>query len=84
MVLVALAGTAASAEPTAHQFQAILDSAVASGLPAVSAHVSWNNGSWSGIAGETSADSGEPLNSDSRFRLASITKLFTSQIEALL
>ncbi|MCZ6459377.1 MAG: serine hydrolase [Gammaproteobacteria bacterium] len=80
VVPVALAGFAASAEPTAPQFQAILDSAVASGLPAVSAHVSWNNGLWSGVAGKTSADSGEPLNSDSRFRLASITKLFTSVV----
>ena len=80
VVLLVLAGPAAGAESRAQQFQVILDAAVASGLPAVSAHVSWNDGSWSGVAGKTSADSGESLSADSRFRLASITKLFTSVV----
>ena len=47
---------------------------------AVSAHISWDDGSWMGVAGETSADSGEPLSPDSLFRLASLTKLFTATV----
>ena len=69
-----------AAETPAVQFQAILDAAVNKGLMAVSAHISWDNGSWMGVAGETSADSGEPLSPDSLFRLASVTKLFTATV----
>jgi hypothetical protein len=41
---------------------------------------SWSDHSWTGTAGTTSSTSGEPLSADSRFRLASITKLFTATL----
>ena len=69
-----------AAESPDVRFQAILDAAVKDGMVAVSASVSWDNGSWEGVAGETSADSGAELNPDSLFRLASVTKLFTATV----
>ena len=78
LLVVAMGGSASADEIRSEKFQAILDAAVEEGLMAVSAHVSWDDGSWTGVTGETSADSGETLNPDSLFRLASITKLFTA------
>ncbi len=80
LILVMLSGLAPAAENKSEQFQSILDDAVGTGLMAVSAHISWGNESWTGVAGESSADSGEQLNSDSLFRIASITKLFTATL----
>lgn len=60
--------------------QAILDESVKAGLPAVSASLVWGDRSWAGVAGETSSSSDEPLNVNSRFRIASITKLFTATV----
>ena len=62
------------------RLQAILDEAVEAGLPAVSASLVRGEQSWAGVAGETSSSSGEPLNVNSRFRIASITKLFTATV----
>ena len=69
-----------AAENYADQFQAILDAAVKDGHMAVSAQVSWGDNSWSGVSGEASAKSGEPLIADSVFRIASISKLFTATV----
>ena len=73
-------GLACAADNKAGQFQAILDSAVEAGLVGVSAYASRDDGFWAGVAGETSADSAEPLGPESVFRIASITKLFTATV----
>lgn len=79
-LLLLLPVAASPAASKTEQFQAILDAAVDAGVMAVSAHVYWDGGFWVGTAGETSADSGEPLGPDSLFRIASITKLFTATV----
>jgi CubicO group peptidase (beta-lactamase class C family) len=69
-----------AAESLKPRFQAILNAAVDEGLMAVSAHVSWEDGSWTGVAGKSTADTRAALDSNSLFRLASLTKLFTATV----
>lgn len=73
------AGLALADSPD-ENFQAVLDGAVRLGIPAVSASVVWDDHTWAGAAGVVSAAAGGSLNANSRYRLASITKLFTATV----
>ncbi len=78
LLLLYLTAGLAVADSIDEQFQALIDDAVREGVPAVSAMVAWNDHTWAGTSGVATDGSGESLNPDSRFRLASITKLFTA------
>lgn len=80
MMGMSISVAAQSKDNHAVQFQAILDAAVNDGMKAVSAQISWGEGSWAGVERKTSSDSGKPLSSESPLRLASITKLFTATL----
>jgi len=73
------AGLALADSPD-ENFQAVLDGAVRLGIPAVSASVVWDDHTWADAAGVVSAAAGGSLNANSRYRLASITKLFTATV----
>ncbi|MEW8506080.1 MAG: serine hydrolase domain-containing protein [Candidatus Thiodiazotropha sp.] len=60
------------------QFQAVLDEAVARGLPAVSVTIEGRNIDFSGVSGVSDLDSGEPLRQDDRFYVASTGKTFVA------
>lgn len=79
-VFLCLIAGLAVADPIDEKFQAVIDSAVGEGIPAISASVVWADHTWEASAGSASSTSGGPLNPDSRFRLASITKLFTATV----
>jgi D-alanyl-D-alanine carboxypeptidase len=61
----------------AERMQDILDEAVERGMPAISAQVEVADSTWSGVSGVQTLEGGEPLFDTHRFRIASITKLFT-------
>ncbi|MCM8854188.1 MAG: beta-lactamase family protein [Candidatus Thiodiazotropha sp.] len=58
------------------QFQAALDDAVERGLPAVSVRILGRNIDYSGVAGSSDLESGEPVTLNNRFYVASIGKTF--------
>ncbi|MCU7875331.1 MAG: beta-lactamase family protein [Candidatus Thiodiazotropha sp. (ex Lucinoma borealis)] len=58
------------------QFQAVLDDAVERGLPAVSVRILGRNIDYSGVAGSSDLESGEPVTLNNRFYVASIGKTF--------
>ncbi|MCU7862860.1 MAG: hypothetical protein KZQ92_02665, partial [Candidatus Thiodiazotropha sp. (ex Lucinoma borealis)] len=49
------------------QFQAVLDDAVERGLPAVSVRILGQNIDYSGVAGSSDLESGEPVTLNNRF-----------------
>jgi D-alanyl-D-alanine carboxypeptidase len=80
-ILLLLGLTVAAAPPTLDErFQAVIEGAAQQGLPAVSASVRWAGHTWTGTSGTASDASGEPLGTDARFRVASITKLVTAAV----
>ncbi|MES9969674.1 MAG: serine hydrolase domain-containing protein [Candidatus Thiodiazotropha sp.] len=58
------------------QFQAVLDEAVARGLPAVSVTIQGRNIDFSGVSGVTDLTDGDAVHQDSRFYVASTGKTF--------
>jgi D-alanyl-D-alanine carboxypeptidase len=58
------------------QFQAVLDEAVARGLPAVSVTIEGRNIDFSGVSGVSDLSSGEQIQMDNRFYVASTGKTF--------
>jgi D-alanyl-D-alanine carboxypeptidase len=77
--------TTALAAPTptadrADRLQAVLDETVARGVPAIAARIETPDWTWTGIAGVASVESGAPLTEEHRFRLASVTTLFTEVV----
>ena len=62
---------------------AILDSAVTGGdrlAPGAVAYVSGPRGTWIGAAGVADVTTGEPMRSDARMRLESISKIYTATL----
>ncbi|MBT3029528.1 MAG: beta-lactamase family protein [Candidatus Thiodiazotropha sp. (ex Lucina pensylvanica)] len=59
-------------------FQAVLDEAVARGLPAVSVTIEGRNIDFSGVSGVSDLASGKPLQQDNRFYVASTGKTFVA------
>ena len=59
------------------QYQAVVDRAVADGVPGVQAFVRRGQSSWRGTAGVSSVEQGRRMSGSDRIRLASITKMMT-------
>jgi len=87
-VAVALAGSACghtgerrTPDGTAAALQALLDSAVANGVPGISAAVA-NRDSvvWTGVAGEANLETGDPVRPEMLFGVGSITKTFAAVV----
>ncbi|WP_232027087.1 serine hydrolase domain-containing protein [Streptomyces lincolnensis] len=90
----AVTGTAAQAGPSDHspprlplkhptphaQTQAVLDEIVAQGTPGVIAQVRDGHGEWNGRAGVADLASERPRSVHDRFRIASVTKVFTATV----
>jgi D-alanyl-D-alanine carboxypeptidase len=69
------------AQSNADQYQAILDEAIANGLPGITALVqSAGEDEWRGKSGVGNIENASPLDLEQSFRLASITKVFTSVV----
>jgi CubicO group peptidase (beta-lactamase class C family) len=79
--LVAVGSTALfAAENTKkpeHSYQALIDDAVARGVPGLQAYVRRGETRWSGASGVASVEKSSAMNRSQRIRLASITKLMT-------
>jgi D-alanyl-D-alanine carboxypeptidase len=70
----------ASTDP-ASQLQSLLDSAVARGVPGISAAIATRNGVvWTGVAGKADLESGALLRPDMLLGMGSITKTFTEVV----
>lgn len=70
-----------SAQSKAEAYQEILDKAQQKGIPALAVFVRDANGNaWQGKAGFTTIESGTLLDVNQSFRIASITKLFTTLV----
>ena len=59
------------------QYQSIIDSSVADGVPGIQAYVRKGQSSWTGAAGLSSIEQGRRMSASDRIRLASITKMMT-------
>jgi D-alanyl-D-alanine carboxypeptidase len=69
------------AQSNADQYQAILDEAIVNGLPGITALVqSAGEDEWRGKSGIGNIENASPLDLEQSFRLASITKVFTSVV----
>lgn len=81
-VVALFAYVAASAEEvTPQQLQAALDSAVAHGVPGVSAAIATRKGViWTGAAGVADIKAETPLTTDRLFGVGSITKMFVATV----
>jgi len=81
LVLVLLAINPISAQSSDDKYQEILDKAHKNGLPAIVVSVKpANESAWIGKAGVSNLESSSPLDIDQSFRLASISKIFTSVV----
>ena len=87
IVAVALAGwllrSDGAPETGRPDLQRILDSAVTGGnrlAPGAVAYVSGPRGTWIGAAGVADVTTGEPMRSDARMRLESISKIYTATL----
>jgi CubicO group peptidase (beta-lactamase class C family) len=87
-LVLAVAGSAcaprAADQPAADapgQLQALLDSAVAKGVPGLSAAVADSSGIvWTGVAGKANLETGAPITPDLLFGMGSITKTFVAVV----
>jgi D-alanyl-D-alanine carboxypeptidase len=70
---------AAQAQSNSGKYQAILDEAIRNGLPGITAMVqAHNEKEWRGKSGVGNIENTIPIDCNQTFRLASITKIFTS------
>lgn len=70
-------GACASAQPQSVEYRAIVDHAVAQGVPGIQAHVERGAAHWEGTAGLSSVEETRPMTPSDRLRVASITKMMT-------
>ena len=75
--LLAVLALAFASVPAAASYQAVIDAAVAQGVPGVQAVVLEGAGEWRGSAGLGSVERRQRLTGEHRIRLASVTKMFT-------